>query len=84
MFDLIVITPQKTIFNDAVKNLWVEGNDSEYELLSFHAHLVGLIRNRIIIDKERVINFKKGAVRFYENKCVVMIEADVRAIPKAT
>ena len=74
MFDLIVLTPKQTLFDDAVESVWIDGDQTEYELLSFHAHLLGILRGRIIIDKKKVIPIKRGIVSFYENKCTVLAE----------
>ena len=75
MFDLTVISPKRVIFDDAVNHVFLDGNDTEYEILSFHAHLIGILREgRIIIDNKKAIPVKKGIVRFYENRCSILIE----------
>ena len=78
MFDLTVISPKKILFNDAVNHLFVNGDETEYELLSFHAHLVGVLgEGNIVINNKKAIPVKKGIVKFYENKCVILVEEPV-------
>lgn len=75
MFDLTVISPERILFNDAVNRVLLDGDDTEYELLSFHAHLIGVLRRgRIIIDNKKAIAIKKGIVKFFENKCTILVE----------
>ncbi len=75
MLDLTIISPKRVLFDDAVDRVFLDGKDSEFELLSFHAHLVGILRKgKIIYNSNRSILIKKGVVRFYENKCVILVE----------
>lgn len=75
MFDLMVVSPQRVLFNDAVNKLFLDGDDSEYEILSFHAHLIGVLRaGRILIDEKKAIPIQKGVVQFYENRCIILVE----------
>ncbi len=77
MFDLTIISPKKILYNDAVNQLFLDGDDTEYELLSFHAHLIGVLRpGRIVINNKLAIPIKKGIVTFYENKCTVLVEEE--------
>ena len=75
MFDLMITSPKRVLFDDAVNHVFLDGDDVEYELLSFHAHLVGVLREGlIVIDNKKAIPIKKGIVRFYENKCTILVE----------
>ncbi len=75
MLDLTVVSPKRILFDDAVTHVFMDGDDSEYEILSFHAHLVGVLREgKIIIDNKKSIPIKKGIVRFYENRCSILVE----------
>ena len=84
MFDLTVISPKRVLFNDAVNHVFLDGDDTEYELLGFHAHLVGVLKQgRIVIDNKKTISIQKGIVRFYENRCTVLVEEPVEQPPQA-
>ena len=75
MFDLTVISPQRVFFDDAVSKLWLDGDETEYEILSIHAHLMGVLRKgRIVINGNKAIPIRKGIIQFYENRCLILIE----------
>ncbi len=75
MFDLMIISPKRVLFDDAASRVFLDGNETEYELLSFHVHLIGILRKgKIVIDEKKGILIKKGVVKFYENKCVILVE----------
>lgn len=71
----MITSPKRVLFNDAVTKVLVDGDDSEYEFLSFHTHVLGVMREgRIIINNKKTIPIRKGIVRFYENKCFMLVE----------
>ncbi len=75
MFDLLIVTPKKVLMDEAVERVFLDGISTEFELLSFHAHLVGILRRgRIIINNRKAILVNKGVVKFFENKCVILVE----------
>lgn len=79
MFDLTIITPKKVLFEDAVERVLIDGDESEYELMSFHAKTLGILRaGDIIINNKIAIPIKAGIVSFNDNKCFILAEeADV-------
>lgn len=83
MFDLTIMSPQRVLYKDAVNSAFFEGDECEFELLSFHAHLISVLQTgRIIINGKKLIRIRKGIVKFYENKCMVLVEeADAGKIP---
>ena len=84
MFDLMIISPQRVLFNDAVNRVFLDGDDGEYESLSFHAHLVGILQQgSVIIDEKKAFPINKGIVQFYENKCTILVEeiGSAQAVP---
>lgn len=85
MFDLTVVTPKRVIFEDAVERVVVDGDESEYELMSFHAKTLGLLREgEIIINNKISIPIKAGIVSFNDNKCMILAEEyEPEAPPKA-
>lgn len=75
MFDLTIITPKKVLFEDAVERVLIDGDESEYELLSFHAKTLGILREGdIIINNKIAIPVKAGIVSFDDNKCLILAE----------
>ena len=75
MFDLSIISPKRVLFDDVASRVFLDGKETEFELLSFHVHVIGILRKgKIIIDGKKGILIKKGVVKFYENKCVILVE----------
>ncbi|MBP9732935.1 MAG: hypothetical protein KBD07_01015 [Candidatus Omnitrophica bacterium] len=75
MFDLMVVTPKKILFNDAVERVLIDGDESEYELMSFHSKTLGLLREGdIIINNKIAIPVRAGIVSFDDNKCLILAE----------
>lgn len=75
MFDLTIVTPKRVIFEDAVERVLIDGDDSEYELMSFHAKTLGLLREgEIIINNKVSIPIRAGIVSFNDNKCLILAE----------
>lgn len=77
MFDLKVVSKTATLFEAPVESAIFDGTESEFELLSFHQDLVGLLRQgEIIIDNKYKISILKGALTFRNNKCLVLVTED--------
>lgn len=75
MFDLTIVTPKRVIFEDAVERVLIDGDESEYELMSFHAKTLGLLREGdIIINNKIAIPIRAGIVSFNDNKCLILAE----------
>ena len=75
MFDLTIVTPKRVIFEDAVERVLVDGDDSEYELMSFHSKTLGILREGdIVINNKIAIPIKAGIVSFNDNKCLILAE----------
>lgn len=77
MFDLRIIGIQKDVFKDAVKSVRLDGTDTEFEILSFHANLAAVLRKgQIVIDGKKKVSILRGLVSFYDNRCTILVEED--------
>lgn len=75
MFDLKIVSPKRLVLEEAVEKVRIDGDDSEYEFLSFHAHCIGIVREGlIVINDKKAVPVKKGIVAFKDNKCTILIE----------
>ena len=75
MFDLTIVTPRRVVFESAVSHVLIDGDDSEYEFMSFHARTIGVLREGdIIIDNKTSIPVRAGIVSFNDNKCLILAE----------
>ncbi|MFT7637192.1 MAG: F0F1-type ATP synthase epsilon subunit [Candidatus Omnitrophota bacterium] len=83
MFDLLVVSPKRVIFDEAVEKVRLDGDQSEYEFLSFHARTMGKLRQgNVIIDEKHTIPIKSGVVRFIDNQCTILCEEMVGYAPR--
>ena len=79
MFDLKIISKDRRLFEDSVEHVQVEGIDSDFEILSFHADVAGLLkRGRIIVDGKFQIRVRGGLVSFHNNRCVIIVDEDTK------
>jgi len=75
MFDLKIISPRRVIFEKEVSRVWLDGDDTEYEFLSFHAPCIGVLREgNIVIDGKVAIPIRQGVARFVNNECMILVE----------
>ena len=73
-FQLKVMAPDKMIFDGDVTSLFLKGDTGEYEILSYHYPVLGLLKQGdIIIDWKYFIPIQKGIVRFFQTECVIMV-----------
>jgi F0F1-type ATP synthase epsilon subunit len=71
----MIVTPKRVLFEDAVDRVLIDGDESEYELMSFHSKTLGLLRaGDIIINNKIAIPVKAGIVSFNDNKCLILAE----------
>lgn len=78
--NLIVLTPEKELFNGAIKSVKVPGTTGQFEILKDHAAIVsslapGTVR---IIDesgKESKIEIQKGFIEVLNNEVSLLIQS---------
>jgi len=74
-FKLLVIDPDKIIYEGEVTNLFLQGDTGEFELLPYHYPVLSVLKQgEIIIDWKYTIAIKHGIIRFFQNECVVIVE----------
>jgi F0F1-type ATP synthase epsilon subunit len=75
MFDLTIIGETRVVFSDTASSLFLDGENTEYEFLSFHADTVGILRKgNIVIDNQYKIPVRGGVAVFRDNKCLVLVQ----------
>ena len=74
-FSLKILNPKHVVFEGQVESVFLPGDQGEFELLTYHAPIVSLLREGwIVIDWQRKIPIKKGMVRFMDNECVILLD----------
>ena len=70
-----ILNPKHVVYEGMVKSLFLPGDQGEYELLDYHAPLIGRLRKGdIILDWSRKIPIKSGMAKFDQNTCVILVE----------
>jgi len=75
MLNVTVLTPNRVLFEGKAWSVFLPGATGEFEILEFHKSIVSLLKNgRIIIDWDKEIPIKKGAVRASNDELVAIVE----------
>jgi F-type H+-transporting ATPase subunit epsilon len=82
-FKLLVMDPDKKIYEGEVKTVFLSGDYGEFELLAHHYPVFSLLKaGDIVIDWEKSISIKAGIVKFFKNDCVILVELSDEEIKK--
>ena len=77
--NLIVLTPEKLIFQGSIESVKVPGTNGQFEILKGHAPLVSsLVKGqvRIIEDNgsKKIFNISKGFVEILRNEVSLLVQ----------
>ncbi len=74
-FRCIILSPKNLVFEKEVTSVFIVSDKGEFELLSYHYPLVGiLVAGNVVIDQIYQIPVRSGIVRFYANECTILVE----------
>ena len=75
MFKAIVITSSKVLFEGDVRSVFLPGSTGEFEVLELHKPILSLLRQgNLVIDGDRKIPVKRGAMRMSGDELVAVVE----------
>lgn len=75
MFKAIILTPNRVLYEGEAWSVFLPGATGEFEVLEFHKSIVSLLREgNIIIDWEKEIPIKGGAMRMAKDEFVATVE----------
>ena len=75
MFKASVITSNNILFEGEAWSVFLAGTAGEFEILEFHKPIVSLLKKgKIIIDWDKEIFIKRGAVRMSGDELVAVVE----------
>lgn len=75
MFKAIILTSNRVLFEGEAQSVFLPGATGEFEILEFHKSIVSLLKTgRIIIDWDKEIPIKKGAMRMSGDELVAIVE----------
>lgn len=70
-----VLNPVHTLFEGEAKSVFLPGDRGEFEILDYHAPILGVLRaGEVTIDWRTRIPIKKGLVKFDRNECVIIVD----------
>lgn len=70
-----ILNPKRVVFSGEARSIFLPGDTGEFELLDYHAPIIGLLRSgKVVIDWETVIPIKKGLAKFDRNECMLLVE----------
>lgn len=74
-FRLRVMSLVRTLFDDEVESVFLQGDEGEYELLPFHYPLIGaLVDSDIRVSNQPALRIRSGVVLFDNNTCIILVE----------
>ena len=74
MLEVVVVTPEKVIFEGKAKSVVLPGEQGVFELLSYHKPFLSrLISGRMIIN-EQSFPIRRGIVGFNQNRATIIVE----------
>jgi F-type H+-transporting ATPase subunit epsilon len=81
MMDLTILTPEKELFQGAVKSIKVPGVSGQFEILENHAAILSALASGEIIVKDlkgKVANYKikSGFVEVLRNDVALLVHED--------
>ena len=75
MFKAIIATSTKTLFEGDVKSIFLPGATGEFEVLEFHKPIMSLLKEgKIVIDWDKEIIIKRGAMRMSGDEFAAIVE----------
>ena len=75
MINATIITPQRVLFEGKAHSLFFPGTTGEFEILEFHKPIISRLKaGGIIIDNEKRIPIRGGAMRVISDELVALVE----------
>ena len=75
MIKTTVLTSKRVLFEGEAWSVFLPGATGEFEVLELHKTLVSLLKEgRIIIDWDKEIPIKRGAVRMLKDELVAVVD----------
>ena len=76
MLDVLVLTPQKILFEGKANHILLPGEAGTFEVLEFHKPLLSrLLTGNIVIDRG-LFPIRRGVVKVASNRVVCLVEIE--------
>ncbi|MBU0504242.1 MAG: hypothetical protein ABH882_07030 [Candidatus Omnitrophota bacterium] len=74
MFDVLIVTTEKVLFENKVKSLVLPGEHGVFEILDYHKPVMARLMGGNIFAGVNVFKICRGIVGFSKNKATVIVE----------
>jgi F-type H+-transporting ATPase subunit epsilon len=75
MFRAVIMTSDGVLFEGDVWSVFLPGATGEFEVMEFHKPIVSLLKKgKIVINWEKDIRIKRGAVRMSGDELTAVVE----------
>ena len=78
-FKCVILSPNRLIYEDEIQSIFLTGDRGEFEILSYHYPLLGVLKKSdVVINGEKRIAIRGGLVRFFANECIILVEENLK------
>ena len=75
MFTVAILTPERVLYEGKAWSAFLPGATGEFEILEFHKPIISRLKEgAIVLDWEKEIPIKGGAVRVADNRLTAIVE----------
>ena len=75
MFHVKILNPKHVVFEGDVESVFLPGDQGEFEILTYHAPIVSLLKpGNVVLDWKQSIPIKRGMVKFDAGSCVMLVD----------
>ncbi len=74
MLDVLVITPQRVIFEGKARSVTVPGEQGVFEILSYHKDIVSRLFSGDVKVDEKKYKVKRGIARVENDNVTIIVE----------
>lgn len=72
-----ILNPKHVMYEGEAESVFLPGDMAEFELMDHHAPIISLLRpGDVTVDWARTIPITRGMVKFDNNECVILVEAE--------
>jgi F-type H+-transporting ATPase subunit epsilon len=75
MLKVVLTTPKEVMFEGLAESVYLPGDYGEFEVLTFHAQIMSVLKKGIVRIDDRFFNIKEGFAQMDQNnELVILVE----------
>ena len=75
MLDVVILSPEKVIFEGKAECVILPGEQGTFEVLSFHKNLLSRLLSGAVVVDGRTFSIRRGIVKVQNNTVTVVFES---------